>query len=307
MTSGTENGESFFVEPAESASFSTRRPSSLRHNFHTHPLMQLDQLELLAKKLMVKEQCRFVSPDIKQDSDFHHESRPHDGRGIEDVFRNISTSGSWVALYNVEVEPEYRGFLEEVMESCRPLWEKEQSGIFNLSGFIFISAPPSVTPFHIDRENNFWLQVRGQKSISLFDNHDYSIVDGRAVENFILYGGLNAVRLTERCAARQTEYDMRAGDGVFFPNTTPHMTRSDVDWVTEDDGVSISIGVVFYSDQTRQVARIHQGNAVLRKFGANPQPPGMHPATDRWKVPLGWLGAALKSKFFGYKAPPGAF
>ena len=84
-----------------------------------------------------------------------------------------------------------------MIDTVRPVVEREQGTIFNVNGFIFISAPPSVTPFHIDRENNFFLQVQGQKKITVFDYMDRELVSGRAVEEFIVNRNLDRVRLQE--------------------------------------------------------------------------------------------------------------
>jgi hypothetical protein len=55
-----------------------------------------------------------------------------------------------------------------------------------------------MTPFHIDRENNFWLQIRGRKTLTLWDHRDRSVVPAEAVERFILFGDLDDVRLPPR-------------------------------------------------------------------------------------------------------------
>jgi hypothetical protein len=202
------------------------------------------------------------------------------------VFRRIEEPGSWLALYNVETHPKYRVFLDEVIASVRHLVDPEQPGMFEVGGFIFISAPPSVTPFHIDRENNFWLQVAGRKTINVWEPSDRVTVAGSLVENFILTGSLSEVKLTEEHRGRSHEFDVGAGDGVYFPSTSPHMTHSDNTWVRPGDGVSISIGVVFYTDVTCQHAHIHALNRVLRRFGLSPRSPGESPLVDGIKSPL---------------------
>lgn len=67
---------------------------------------------------------------------------------------------------------------------------------------------------------------------------------------------------------------------------------------------SISIGVMFYTELTRRIARIHQLNYTLRKLG-------MPLASLLASGPIGflksWLGAAstrLRTIYNGYKPPP---
>jgi hypothetical protein len=276
----------FKVWVDDPASFSTHGVGKLRHNFHQHPLMQLPELAALAKALFPNGQCRFIKPGSTVASKFEHAAHSHDGRDIDEVFRRIEEPGSWVALYNVETHPKYRTFLDDVTASVRHLVDPEQPGMFEVGGFIFLSAPPSVTPFHIDRENNFWLQVAGRKTIQVWDPSDRATVAGQLVENFILTGSLAEVALTEENRSRGHAFDVGAGDGVYFPSTSPHMTRSDTNWARPGDGVSISIGVVFYTDVTRRHAHIHALNRVLRRFGISPRMPGESPLVDGIKAPL---------------------
>jgi hypothetical protein len=170
----------------DAKTFSAQRVQAIHHNFHEHPLMQFHELARLAKDLSVTNQCRFIRPGSAQGSVFHHDPLNPEGRGIDEVFRRIEEPGSWVALYNVETDPRYREFLAEVTASVRSLVDPQQPGMFNVGGFIFISAPPSVTPFHMDRENNFWLQVKGRKTINVWDHTDRHVVASETADRFIL-------------------------------------------------------------------------------------------------------------------------
>ncbi len=294
------------IRAVDPARFSTHRISPIRHDFDRHPLMQLPRLAQLARDLLPSEQCRFIRPNSSQISEFFHTPKAPDGQDIDAVFEHIETPGSWVALYNVQTDPHYAAFLDEVMASARPLLA-EQPGLFRIAGFIFISAPPSVTPFHIDRENNFWLQIRGRKIMTVFDHRDRDVVPAREVEDFIVHGSLNKVRLDPALRAHGHDFDVGPGDGVDFPATSPHMTRTTTDWVQPGDGVSISIGVVFYTAATRHQARVHQCNRVLRGLGLQPSFPGTSHWRDALKAPLGRAIASARVRWRGHVAPPGAY
>lgn len=280
----------FKIDIDENPAFSTSRIGRLRHNFHQHPLLQLPALQQLAVELDPLRQCRFVRPGLTQASGFAHAHQHPEGRSVEEVFRRIEEPGSWVALYNVEAIPRYRKLLTEILDSVRAQVEREQPDIFMETGFIFISAPPSVTPFHIDRENNFWLQLQGRKTMNVWPHTDRTVVPAAAVEDFIVAHSLKEVRFKEPFRLRSEEFDVGPGDGVYFPSTSPHMTRSDSTWVVPGDGVSVSFGVNFYTSTTRHTARLHQFNRVLRKgLKFSPTAPGEMPAVDAVKAPLGRL------------------
>ena len=291
------------VRPADPASFTTRRMGPLRHDVDRHPLFQLDALEDLAGRLMPSGQCRFLSDTSGRT--FAHDPVHPRGLSLEETFRRMEEPGSWLALYNVETDARYAAALERIVDDLRPMIEPEQPGIFLVTGFIFISAPPSVTPFHIDRENNFWLQLRGRKTMSVWDNSDRQVIPAAAVENFIAGG--DQVPFQEAFLARRHDFDVGPGDGVYFPSTSPHMTRTDTSWVTPGDGISISLGINFYTSVTRRTARVHQFNRGLRRLGVEPTFPGSSPALDAIKAPLGHWLAAARYRRLGAKAPPGSF
>lgn len=288
------------IWPRAAEAFDCQRVQSLRHDFHEHPLMQMPALARLAKDLYRTGQCRFITPGSTQASPFHHEGADPQGRDIDEVFRRIEEPGSWVALYNVETHPVYKDFLAQVIGCVAPLVEPAQPGIFAVGGFIFISAPPSVTPFHIDRENNFWLQIRGRKVMNVWDPTDRHVMAAADVDRFILYGALEGAQLQHDFRARSHEFDVGPGDGVYFPSTSPHMTRSDPEWTRPGDGVSVSIGVVFYTSVTRRRAYVHAWNLVLRRLGLQPSEPGRNELIDRLKYPLGRAFVLGKQKLRGF-------
>ncbi|MFC5605647.1 hypothetical protein [Variovorax soli] len=301
-----EQGASpYRVWPAEPASFSTRRMSPLRHNINEHPLFQLSALQALAHELMPAGQCRFQRPGATQGSAFVHEPKHPQGLSIDEVFARMEEPGSWLALYNVETIPRYQAALDRIIDDLRPVIEPEQPGIFLVTGFIFISAPPSVTPFHIDRENNFWLQLRGRKTMNVWDCADREVIPAPGVEGFIA-GGVQTP-YQESFRARSSEFNTGPGDGVYFPSTSPHMTRTDTSWVKPGDGISISLGVNFYTSVTRRTAQVHQFNRILRRMGMSPSYPGQSAAMDSLKAPLGHWIAAARYRRLGAKAPPGAY
>ncbi|MDM0111878.1 cupin [Variovorax sp. J22R133] len=295
------------VLPANPASFSTRRISKLKHDFNEHPLFQLPALESLAKSLMPTGQCRFLRPGTTQGSAFSHDPTHPKGLSIEETFRRMEEPGSWLALYNVQTDPTYKALLGSIVDGLRPLIEREQPGIFLVTGFIFISAPPSVTPFHIDRENNFWLQLHGRKTMNVWENTDRTVVPARAVEDFIAGGGQEGVSFKEEFRARGQQFDVQPGDGVYWPSTSPHMTETNTGWVKPGDGISVSLGVNFYTEVTRRTARVHQFNRVLRRLGVSPSYPGESTARDTIKSPIGHLLAASRYRRIGATPPPGAY
>lgn len=292
------------IWPEDEASFSMDKTCAIKHDFHQHPLMQLDELEKLANKLMPIGGCRFIKPGTTIKSGFQHDGTPPDGRELSEVFRRLEEPGSWIALYNVERDPAYAGFVQEALGTVKHLIERQEPGMFSPQAFIFISAPPSVTPFHIDRENNFWLQIRGHKTMSVWNADNRHVVSGPDVESFIVTNSLEKVKLNDAYRPFALERDFAPGDGVYFPSTAPHATTTDASWVKPGDGISISIGIVFYTSVTRRRANIHSANRVLRKLGMNPKFPGASPF-DGLKYALGRAVVTAKKRLRGIDPPTG--
>lgn len=285
--------------------FSTTRMSPIKHDYNRHPRMQISALAELAEDLYKTGQCRFIRPGTTLTSAFDHNGQAPDGRTIQDVFRRIEEPGSWVALYNVETDPRYRDFLNEVVAGVKTLVEPDEGPIYSVGGFIFISAPPSVTPFHIDRENNFWLQIHGRKLMTVWDHRDRLAVPQPAVENFLVHGGLDAPPPNAATIARGKVFDCGPGDGVYFPSTSPHATRSDPDWTRPGDRVSVSMGVVFYTERMRRIANMHAGNKLLRRLGLKPQEPGGSAMHDALSYSCGRGIISFNKRFRGVKPKPG--
>lgn len=293
------------IRPVDAHTFSGDRIGAIRHGYHHHPLMRIDSLAALAHRLLPLQKCRFAVKPMVVGSVFEHTHRLPKEATLDSVFDRIEDSGSWIALYNVEVDPLYRVFLEEVIATARPMIEPTQAGVRDVGGFIFISAPPSVTPFHIDRENNFWLQISGRKSMYVWDRTDRVAVDERAVEDFIVHGVLDRVVYRDELLTRTHRFEVGPGDGVYFPSTSPHMTTTTADWVRPGDALSISIGVVFYTETTRRASGVYQCNLAMRRMGLKTRPPGASRMRDAIKAPIGRAIVRTRQVFNKYPAPPG--
>ena len=127
------------------------------------------------------------------------------------------------------------------------------------------------------------------------------------VEKFIVNGGdLQKVVFKEENLSKSYEFDSGPGDGIYFPSTTPHMTRSDTSWVNQGNGVTASIGLTFYTPETRKAAYVHSFNNFLRRFlGAQPLPPRQSSNIDTLKYPLGRVLVKMKQILRNYKLPTG--
>ena len=288
--------------------YSPRKVTRLRHNYDDHPLLTLPALAQLAKRLYKKntKQVRFVSKGVQLDSKFNTTTENPDQISIEDVFKNISNPGSWIALWTIQSEPEYKKLLWEIINSVEGDWKKKDPGLFELNGYVFISSPPSVTPFHVDSENNFLLQLAGKKKFGVWQPHDTKVISDEAAEDWIVHRNLEKVKYQPEFLETAIVDDvLKAGDGIYMPSAAPHLTHAEVDLATPESPYSITLAVVFYTRNTRKLAYIYSVNKMLRKFGLVPNPPEANKALDLFKYLVGRTMVLLQRALRVYSPPTG--
>lgn len=262
--------------------FDPLRVTRISHDYADHPLLQADALRALANRLYDAgtDKVKFIDPGAHHGSAFHLATESHDGRTVDQVFDSLSHPGTWIAIYEAETDPIYRDLIHEIIDSARSLVEAKDPEIFDSDAYIFISAPPSVSPFHIDRENNFFLQICGTKRMSVWRPDDRETVSEHGVEGWIVRGSLDSVVFDEGHLARAEVHDLlRPGEGVYMPSTSPHMTETEPVDDPDDPGYSISIGVVYYTRNTRRRANVYASNVFLKKLGLP-----AHPPRARWNA-----------------------
>ena len=166
--------------------------------------------------------------------------------------------------------------------------------MFLEQGFIFLSSPGSVTPYHMDPEHNFLLQIRGSKRIHMFDGRDRSMLSEEELEQFYRGGHRNLTYPTNG-NRRGWTFDLSPGFGLHFPVTAPHYVRN-------GEEVSVSFSITFRTPDLKRRRLVHIGNGFLRRRGIRPRPAGMHPRYDFLKY-LAFGAISRIHQFFGGGGP----
>lgn len=277
-----------------SKNFDVQRVSLLSHDFSKHTGLQFDALRQLALRVSARNtgQVKFINPGAQLTSKFELATGSYDGKTIDEIFDTLDTPGTWIAIYEAQTDPAFRRVVEEVIDSTRHLLTGLDSKIFDIDAYIFISRAPSLTPFHIDREHNFLLQIHGAKRLSVWDPDDRQAVSETAVEEWIVEQTLKHVTFSEdKITHAAFDGQLNAGQGLFMPSTSAHMTRTETASTT--DPVSATVGFVFYTAATRKRANIYAMNTVLRRLGFEPGPPGRNAVIDTLKYFAGYCAIRL--------------
>ena len=240
-----------------------RRPFVIRHRLTDHPLFSLPRLIELGQQLP-KSSVEYNGGDLAVNQD--PSLTPQNGLTVEETIRRIEDCRSWMVLKNVETDAEYRELLHSCLADVEGFPHPANQGICHREGFIFISSPGSVTPYHMDPECNFLLQVRGQKQVSMWDRDDRTILTEQELELFYTGVHRNMV-FKDEYQSKASVHELRPGEGLHFPVTAPH-------WVKNGNAVSISFSITFQTRATERRAALYNVNHYLRSKGIHPTPVG---------------------------------
>ena len=259
------------LQPGRFAADFNRQPFQIKHDLAAHPAFALERLVELARKLPV-DAVEYNAGDLPITQD--PTKTPRTGLSIEETIQRITDCKSWMVLKRVEVDPTYARILDDCLDEIAPL----APGMRTRRAFIFISSPGSVTPYHIDHEYNFLLQIRGTKAMTIFDP---AVLSEEAIERFYRGEHRNLVFDQSHAEKAQT-FELTPGDGVHVPVNAPH-------YVLNGPAASVSFSITFRTPQGDRRSAVYQVNDRIRRLGLRPRPVGATALVDRAK----YLGYAL--------------
>jgi hypothetical protein len=252
-------------------------PFLVRHALADHPLFALPRLVELARTLPAR-QVEYNAGKVPLTLD--PAETPRNGLSAEETVRRIEECSSWLVLKNVETHAEYGELLERCLAEVRLASPRLTRGMRDCEAFIFVSSPGALTPYHMDPEENFLLQIRGRKTMHVFDR---SVLSEREIESFF-NGGHRNLAYRDEYAHRSSAFALAPGKGVHVPVIAPH-------WVQNGPEVSISFSVTFRTAASTRTAQVHRFNAALRRWGLRPAPAGESRLRDTVKQLLFRTGA----------------
>jgi hypothetical protein len=250
-----------------------RKPFHVSHGLGSHKLFALPRLMELARALpeaFVEYNGGNLPVGVTA------AQTPRNGLSPEETVRRIAENGSWMVLKRVEQSPEYGELLEACLDDVAAQAGRALPRMLKREGFIFLSSPNAVTPFHLDPEHNFLLQVRGTKTVSMWDRDDRFVLPDQELETF--YSAFVHRNLPWRDVFQTTAWQvgLKPGQGLHFPVAVPH-------WVKNGPEVSVSFSITFRSESSQSRELVYRANARLRKLGLSPRPPGESLLLDQTK------------------------
>lgn len=242
-----------------------RRPFMVRHPLAGHPLFQIKRLVELAQNAARRPGDLYLDAGQVRISDKWGDI-PVPEMPVADVIARIATADAWIIMKHVESDPAYRAALDEFVRFVHDLaGPRKAAQLLNPEMLALITSPNRLTPFHIDAEPNFLVQIAGEKDIWICDPADASIVTEEEKERYYAVSVASAT-FKPHAPSRATRFRLRPGDAVHIPTHGAH-------WVQNANNLSVSLSLNF-EFPSRMYRDIYCANHLLRRFGVTPSPPG---------------------------------
>ncbi|MDK2761295.1 MAG: cupin-like domain-containing protein [Sphingopyxis sp.] len=251
----------------------------LHHHLPDHPLLSIEALAQLGETLPASE-VEYNPGNVP--IGVLPENIPSNGLSIGETIRTIDTNGSWAVLKNIENVDAYRTLLMDLLGELKPVVTPRTGAMLTPQGFIFISSPGSITPFHFDPEHNILLQLCGTKVMNVWPAGDERFADRREHERYH-GGGHRNLPWQDAYRDDAQQVPLGPGDAVLMPVMAPH-------FVANGDAPSISLSITWRSEWSYRESEAHAANAALRRMGLNPAMPPRWPSYA-WFRSTGWRAA----------------
>lgn len=246
------------------------------HSLSTHPLFELPALiELSARRAANPNYAYWSSGRVALTDGWDKGSRT--SPSLQDAIADILHNDSLVMLKHVEEDIVYGALLRQIFaELARLVGPVMTRDVIIGRGTILIASPQRITAYHLDADTNFLFQVRGDKTIDVFDGAKPEVVSTEELETYFC-GDHSAAKYLQGKQQHAIRYELRAGSGVHIPCLSPH-------WAQNSSNVSVALSVNFDLKSMARLAGLYRMNAKLRRLGARPRPPGSSRLGDQMKL-----------------------
>lgn len=255
------------------------------HKLLGHEALSLANLARVIPSLP-PQQVMYSRKLLRREDNFEQtfRNRPAD-TSIEQTIEDIRTTDSYIMVESPEKDPSFADLHADLLGDVENLMKARGVGARATDPklYLFIASPNSITPFHIDRYSTFLLQFRGNKTVTVFPQWDERVVSAESLEDYVSYFSTQ-LPWSEARNAFGTAYSFSPGQALHIPFAAGHHVANG------SDDVSISMSIIFNTDESMRWRRALQMNHTLRRrlrrFGMQPASVGNNPVRDRVKAGL---------------------
>ena len=257
-----------------------QEPFTFKHSLDGCKLLSLANLSELILRLP-ETQVFFSSGDVDITANLDTAHKLHKpNMSLEEAFDNIETSGAFVMVREPESNPVFRGLFNDLTEDVKRFANKIDPGLEGFKLYLFIAAPNSVTPFHIDRYSTFLFQIQGHKDVNVWNPWNKSLVSDIDLEKFFSFKKGFAPELKEHYLDKATVNHIHPGEAIHIPFVAPH-------WIKNSNEVSVSLSIIFNSRKTTNIAdSLRFNNWYRKKFRKPAQPVNISSFNDAAKATI---------------------
>jgi hypothetical protein len=242
------------------------------HSLHQSDLFELENLAELSKRL--PDSFYSTTDDSISDGWRSSSTQP---RSLHETIATIGESNSLVLLKGLAGDPEFGPLFRDILAELEDtVGETLRADIAEARATLVLSSPRRVTPYHIDAEVNFLLQLRGEKIVNIFDATDRTLLTDLELEAFFT-GDINAAKYKKERQRDARVFDFVPGTGLHLPILAPH-------WTLNGESVSVAISINCSLHSNARTAKIYKLNGKLRSRGLAPLSPGISTWQDRVKL-----------------------
>jgi ribosomal protein L16 Arg81 hydroxylase len=260
----------YFKPEKDFLDYFRRKPFLFSHNLDSNDLFSTQSVEKLAE---IWSCDNTKSGFFYLDRKFREWGSEDHKASLVEAFRHSDLSRMRMKLSFIHTQPKYDKVLETMTHELSELTHVDLGKEYRAPmETLFLTSPNEFTPYHIDSEDSFLLQIQGTKTIYIFDGSDKEILKDLDIEK---YWAKNEIAFREEIRSRAMRFDMEPGTGVHIPMHFPHMVESG-----PTSSMSLSIGYESIAFD-RDLFRV---NHQLRKLGINPTPPGKSKVIDNTKM-----------------------
>ncbi len=254
-------------------------PHKLRHNLGAHPLLELDALAELGEALPARS-VEYNRGDVPIGVAGELGGKPEgNGLTIAETIRGIETTGSWAVLKNIEQHPAYAALVAELLDEIEAEIVPKTGRMMKTQGYVFVSSPDAVTPYHFDPEHNILLQLTGEKAMTVFPAGDPLFAPDEVHEAYHT-GGARELSWRDELACFGATFRLAPGEAIYVPVMAPHHVKN-------GPMPSISLSITWRSEWSFAEADARALNGRLRQWGFNPAAPRRWPARNTGKA-IAW-------------------
>jgi hypothetical protein len=283
-----ETEPSLTLEPSILRAYYNRQPFLVGHRLVAHPSFSLPSLFALCRRMPTEKilyRIGKIPGDAELDSSYDRYKRD---LTLDDVLSHFEERQAYICINNPELDAWYKPVIEGLLGEIAAKTDTIDSEISWYSTYVFISSRDSVTPYHMDREMNFLLQIQGTKTVHLWDPADREIMSDEEKDLLLSRTG-DRPTYKPSFEAKAMTYQLKPGLGVHHPFIAPHRVHTGSE-------LSISLALTFRTRHSDIWTDAHRFNARMRRLGLEPGAVGHNFFVDRAKSELARIGQRVRRK-----------